>query len=94
MEIYSEAFGFNHTLSIEGSDCEYHNKYHNDERNQENVKMDFHSHFSNDSAHNSATTFEHMNKFIHWMYENNFFINYGIIYDTTDVCIKNTNVQR
>ena len=52
------------------------------------MKMDFHSHFSYDSAQNSATTFEHMKKFIHWMYEGNLFIKYGIIYDTTDGCIK------
>ena len=50
--------------------------------------MDFHSHFSYDSAHNAATTFEHMVKFIQWMYEDNFFINDGIIYDTTDGCSK------
>ena len=24
------------------------------------------------SAHNAATTFEHMKKLIHWMYNNNF----------------------
>ena len=29
-----------------------------------------------------------MNNFIHWMYENNFFIKYGITYDTTDGCSK------
>ena len=27
MEIQSEEFGFNRTLSIEGSSCEYHDKY-------------------------------------------------------------------
>ena len=45
MEIQSEAFGFNYTLSIEDSTCEYHNKYHNNEINQGKVNMDFHSHF-------------------------------------------------
>ena len=44
MEINSEAFCFNQTLSIEVGTCEYHNKYQNDERNQGNVKVDFHSH--------------------------------------------------
>ena len=44
--------------------------------------MYFHSHFSDDSAENVATTFEHMKKFIHWMYENNFLIKDAIIYDT------------
>ena len=33
MEIHSEAFGFNHTLSVEGSTCEYHKKYHYDVNN-------------------------------------------------------------
>ena len=37
---------------------------------------------------NADTTFEYMEMFIHWMYENNFFINDGIIYDTIDVCSK------
>ena len=52
-------------------------------RNQGKVKMYFHSHFSDDSAHNAATTFENMKKFIHWMNENNLFIKDVIIYDTT-----------
>ena len=68
MEIKSEAFGFNHTLSIEGSTCEYQNKYHNDEINQVKVKTDFHSHFSDDSAQNTDTTIEHTKKFIQWIY--------------------------
>ena len=29
-----------------------------------------------------------MNNFINWIYDNNLFINYGIIYDTTDGCIN------
>ena len=41
----SEAFGFNHTLSIEYITCEYHNKYYNDVNNEVNLKMDFHSHY-------------------------------------------------
>ena len=49
--------------------------------------MDFQSHFSDESAHNAATTFEHMVKFIHWMYENNVFINDGIIYDNTGLLL-------
>ena len=50
--------------------------------------MHFHSHFSDDSVHNYATTFEHMNNSIHWMYEENLFIMDGIIYDTTYGCSK------
>ena len=50
--------------------------------------MEFHSHFSDDSAHNSATNCEHMKKFIHCMYTYNLVRNYGIIYNTTDVCSK------
>ena len=41
IEIQSEEFEFKHTLSIEGSTFEYHNKYHNDESNQGKVKMHF-----------------------------------------------------
>ena len=83
MEIQSEAFGFNRNLSIEGSTCEYHNKQHNDEINEGNMKIDFHSKFQMTSAKNAATTFENMKKFIHWMNENNLFMKDGIIYDTT-----------
>ena len=50
--------------------------------------MNFHSHFSYDFSQNPATTFEHMKKFIHWMYKENVSIKYGIIYDTTDVYTK------
>ena len=50
--------------------------------------MDFQSHFSDGYAHNGATTFEHMEAFINWMYENNLFIKYGIIYDTANGCSK------
>ena len=33
IEFQSEEFGFNHNIYIEGSTCDYHNKYHNDKRN-------------------------------------------------------------
>ena len=46
--------------------------------------MDLQSHFSCYSAYNYATTFGKIKKIIHWIYENNLFIKYGIIYDTTD----------
>ena len=45
------------------------------------MNMDFHSHFSDESAQNKKTSFEHMEKLIHWIYDNNLFIKYGIIYD-------------
>ena len=69
MEIQSDAFGFNLPLSIEGITCEYHENKFNDVSNEGKVNMEFHSHFSDDSAHNAATTCEHMKTFIHWMYE-------------------------
>ena len=50
--------------------------------------MDFDSHFSYNSAHNAAATFEHMKKFIQWMYQNNLFKKDTIIYDTTYGCRK------
>ena len=61
--------------------------------NEGKVKMDFHSIFPDDSAHNSATIFEHMKNFIHWMYYNNLLVSYVIIYDAADGCRKNTDVQ-
>ena len=45
MEIQSEAFGFNHTIYIEGCTCDYHDKYCNYVNNEANLKMEFHSHF-------------------------------------------------
>ena len=65
MEIQSEEFGFNRTLSIEGSNCQYHDKDHKNVSNDGNLRMDFYSHFSDDSTQNEATTFEHMKDFIH-----------------------------
>ena len=50
--------------------------------------MDFHSHFSDDSAQNVATTCEHTRNFIHCMYEVNLFTKDGIVYDNTDRCSK------
>ena len=50
--------------------------------------MNFHTHFSDESAHNASTTFEHMKIFIHWMYANKLFLEYGIIYDTAYECSK------
>ena len=52
------------------------------------VRINFHPHFSDDSVHNVATTFEHMKTFIHWMYENNLFRKGDMIYGTTDGCSK------
>ena len=52
------------------------------------MNMDFQSHFSYDSDHNVATKFANMKGFIHWMYDNNLFIKYVIIYDTTYGCRK------
>ena len=60
IEIQSEAFGFNRTLFTEGITYEYHDKHHNDVRNEGNMKMNSHSHFSDDSDNNEATTFEHV----------------------------------
>ena len=39
MEIESEAFGFNRTVSIEGITCEYHDKDFNYASNEINFKM-------------------------------------------------------
>ena len=88
MKIQSEAFGINCTISIEDSNCEYHDKYRNSVSNEANVKMDFHSHSSGESAQNAATTREYMKFFIHWMYGGHLFIKDGIIYDNKYGCRK------
>ena len=88
MAIKSEAFGFNSNIYIRGITFEYHNKDYNDLSNEGKAKMDFHTQFLYDSSHNPATPFEHMNFFIHWMYEDKLFITDGIMYDNTDGCSK------
>eukprot|EP00957_Ditylum_brightwellii_P097580 7431586-Ditylum_brightwellii.AAC.1 len=45
IEIQSEAFGLNRSLSIEGFSCNYHNQSLNDNGEISPVKMDFHSPF-------------------------------------------------
>ena len=60
----------------------------NDVINEGKVKTDFHSCFSDDYAQNAGTTFEHMKKFIHCMYNIKFTVRDGIIYDTKDECSK------
>ena len=87
MEIQSEEFGFNCTLLIEVSTCQYRNKYHNCVSNQGKVKVYFHSHFLDDSAQNVDTKFEKMKRFIHCMYQIKLLIIDGIINDT-DGCSK------
>ena len=47
--------------------------------------MNVHSYFSDNSNKNDATKFEYMKKFINCMYEEDFSIKDGIIYDTSDV---------
>ena len=49
--------------------------------------MDFHSHFSDDSAQNSSTTFDNMKNSLNGCMRI-FFLEYGIIYDTMDRCSK------
>ena len=68
----SQVFDINHTLSIEGNTC----------------KDGFSLTFSDDSSQKGASTFVHIKKFIHWMHDNIFFINDGILYDTTYLCRK------
>ena len=72
MKIHSEDFGFNRTLSVKGSTCEYHYKYCNDKINEANVKINSQSHFSDESAQNIATIYKQIKFFIHWMYKNVF----------------------
>ena len=41
--------------------------------------MGLHSHFSDNSSQNAATTFKYMKKSIHWVNENNLFIKDAIV---------------
>ena len=42
MEVQSEAYDFNRTISIEVSTCGNHYKYLNDRSNEANVNIEFH----------------------------------------------------
>ena len=41
METKLEEFGFNYIILIKRNTCDYHGKYHNDVRDEGNVKMYF-----------------------------------------------------
>ena len=83
MKIQSEAFGFNHTISIEVSNQEYYDKGCNDRINEANMNIQFHSKISGYQDQTADTMCEHVKSFIHWMYADNLVVNDGIIYDTT-----------
>ena len=61
-EIQSDHFGDNPTLSIEGCTLQYHEDTNAslDEDDQSKLSFDFHSHFSDYSKQDAATTFEHI----------------------------------
>ena len=61
-EIQSDHFGDNPTLSIEGCTLQYHkdNVTFTDNNTPSKLFFDFHSHFSDYSKQDAATTFEHM----------------------------------
>ena len=86
-EIQSDHFGHHATLSIEGCTMEHHRI--KSSSNTYELEMDFHSHMSEDSDQNAATTHIHMCKMLDCYIEN-----YGAlpenctILDHTDGCTK------
>ena len=56
--------------------------------NEGNVSMNSHSDFLYEHAQNAPTTYEHMKKFIHWMYYENLLIKDDMNDNTADGCIK------
>lgn len=86
-EIQSDHFGHHASLSIEGCTMEHHQL--DASTNKYRIEMDFHSHMSDDSDQNAATTHVHMCKMLDCYIET-----YGslpdncIILDHTDGCAK------
>ena len=90
-EVQSEHFGDNATLSIEGCTLKYHSAQRvvNSSENSSQIKMDFHSHFSDFSRQDAATTFEHMCSMIDNHVERNGRLpEHCILLDHTDGCAK------
>ena len=90
-EIQSDHFGENSTLSIEGCTLQYHQPQPdtNKEVNPLNPVMDFHSHMSDYSRQDAATTFEHMCvMFDHHQHRHGTFPKNAVLLDHTDGCAK------
>lgn len=82
-QIQSDHFGNNRTLSIEGSGVEFHTA-------DGKTRLETHSHFSDDSDQNAATTHAHMCKLITKLLEMEAMKPDGtwIMFDETDGCAK------
>lgn len=90
-EIQSDHFGDNQTLSIEGCTLQHHKNNNNitDNNSASKVIFDFHSHFSDYSKQDTATTFEHIcamfkiHEEVHGSIHKN-----SVFLDHTDGCAK------
>jgi hypothetical protein len=102
VEIQSDHFGNGRTLSIEGSSVELYSRlevetyaamtassHAANNKNWENIRMEFHSHFSDKSRQDTApTTTAHMIILINRLYEDGVFGKNGTMLDDTDGCAK------
>ena len=85
LEIQSEHFGNGRSLSIEGSTVETHETTGN---NAEKMRLQFHSHFSNDSRQDAETTTAHMTVLIDALIAENAIDKQATMWDDTDGCGK------
>jgi len=81
MEIQSQHFGTTCSLSMEGVSVEY--------MKENNIEIQFHSHFADKSDPNAASTHAHMKVLIEELYKNKTLVeNTGTIWEFTDGCAK------
>jgi hypothetical protein len=95
MEVQSEHFGNGRSLSIEGSSVETYigvelNEYLEGRMNANQLlrKMEFHSHFSDFSRQDAATTNAHMTVLLEVLKQRLEFREGSTMYDDTDGCAK------
>jgi hypothetical protein len=93
MEIQSDHFGNGHTLSIEGSSVEFYSRrevktYAAITAALHAIQMEFHSHFSDKSRQDAASTTAHMIILINRLFEDWVFGKNGTMLDDTDGCAK------
>jgi hypothetical protein len=86
LEIQSEHFGNGRSLSIEGSTVETHEIL--GDNVEKRTRLQFHSHFSNNSRQDAATTTAHMTVLIDALISENAIYKKTTMWDDTDGCGK------
>jgi hypothetical protein len=94
LEIQSDHFGNDRDLSIEGVSVHYHTleslRAFEESGDKSDLEpwMEFHSHFSDNSKQDAATTHEHMDRLVSLLLERGVLKRGGWVLDHTDGCAK------